>query len=279
MREVPRHLLKEPDAFIRPDDKLLSRRGLRTHLSRYSFAAQFVGDAAVLDLACGAGYGSAYLMKRGARSVIGGDVSPQAIALANRYYVSTGVEYRQIDATDLPFRDAVFDVVVSLETIEHLDDQERFLREVVRVLRPSGTLVLSTPNRDIVSPGSDKPLWPFHTREFRTSELGELLAGFFGQVRLWGQTPAERYTRLRTRLASDFMLISKGILKKVPAGHRLLKLATAFWFRDLTPVDMTQVDSFEEQVGYLEPALALDPRGKGSPRMTHILAVAREPRQ
>ncbi len=274
-------LLKEPDEFIRPDDKLLSRRGLRTHLSRYSFAAQFVGDAAVLDVACGAGYGSAYLLKRGARSVIGGDVSPQAIALANRYYASTGVEYQQIDATRLPFPDAAFDVVVSLETIEHLDDQERFLREVIRVLRPPGTLVLSTPNRDVVSRGSDVPLWPFHTREFRARELDDLLGRFFGRVSLWGQTPAKGLSPLRTRLASDFMVVSKGVLKRVPAGHWLLKIATSLWLRDLAPVDMTQVDQLEAQAGYLEPAHPLDSHANdmGAPRMTNILAVAREPKQ
>ncbi|HEX6886190.1 MAG TPA: class I SAM-dependent methyltransferase [Planctomycetota bacterium] len=46
----------------------------------------------------------------------------------------------------LPFRDAVFDAVLSLEGIEHFEDQTGFLREVARVLRPGGTLILSTPN-------------------------------------------------------------------------------------------------------------------------------------
>ena len=71
-------------------------------------------------------------------------------------------------------------MVVSLQVVEHLWDQARFLRECRRVLAPGGALVLSTPNRLTFSPGRDTPLNPFHTRELTATELAGLLveAGF-----------------------------------------------------------------------------------------------------
>jgi len=59
-------------------------------------------------------------------------------------------------------------------------DQPQFVAECLRVLRPSGLLLMSTPNRVTFSPGRDAPINPFHTRELNAAELTELLesAGF-----------------------------------------------------------------------------------------------------
>src|SRR5205807_540153 len=63
------------------------------------------------------------------------------------------------------------------QVIEHLWDQIGFLAECARVLRPSGTLLLTTPNRITFSPGQDRPINPYHTRELNPDELAELLVG------------------------------------------------------------------------------------------------------
>jgi SAM-dependent methyltransferase len=68
-------------------------------------------------------------------------------------------------------------VVVNFQVIEHLWDQARFVSECARVLRPSGLLMVSTPNRITFSPGRDTPINPFHTRELNADELTELLVG------------------------------------------------------------------------------------------------------
>ena len=70
---------------------------------------------------------------------------------------------------DLPFADDAFDLVLSLQTLEHVWDQRRFVAECARVLRPGGRLALTTPNRLTFPPGN-----PFHAREVDVRELRAL---------------------------------------------------------------------------------------------------------
>ncbi len=93
----------------------------------------------VLDVPCGAGRLTAALQQLGLRAV-GVDLLPEARRLL-------GDAFREADlAGALPFADSDFDCVVSTEGIEHLENPFHFLREVGRVLRPGGVLVLTTPN-------------------------------------------------------------------------------------------------------------------------------------
>jgi SAM-dependent methyltransferase len=84
--------------------------------------------------------------------------------------------------------------------IEHLWEQERFLRECFRVVRPGGTVALSTPNRLTFSPGRDTPLNPFHTRELSGAELGGLVrdAGF-ADVEILGLHHGPRLRKIEAR--------------------------------------------------------------------------------
>ena len=77
----------------------------------------------------------------------------------------------------LPVRTSTVDVVANFQVIEHLWDQEGFLRECLRVLRPGSRLLVTTPNRITFSPGRDTPLNPFHTRELAPTEMDTPVAG------------------------------------------------------------------------------------------------------
>jgi SAM-dependent methyltransferase len=131
----------------------------------------------VLEAGCGEGYG-ADLIAGVARRVVAVDYDDTAVAHVRARYPR--VEVTQANLAELPLPDASVDVVVNFQVIEHLWDQGQFVRECLRVLRPSGLLMMSTPNRITFSPGRDTPINPFHTRELNADELTELLvdAGF-----------------------------------------------------------------------------------------------------
>ncbi len=92
------------------------------------------------------------------------------------------------------------DVVVNFQVIEHLWDQGQFAAECLRVLRPGGVLLMSTPNRITFSPGRDTPINPFHTRELNAAELTELLTAARFQIEgVYGVFHGERLAALDAR--------------------------------------------------------------------------------
>ena len=84
----------------------------------------------------------------GARA-FGVDISPAVVADARRGFADAGLDLRGVqgDVRALPFRDASFDAVYSMGTVEHFDDTDGALREIFRVLRPGGAAVIGVPNR------------------------------------------------------------------------------------------------------------------------------------
>ncbi len=149
----------------------------RRHEIVYARLLERCGGATVLEAGSGEGYG-ANMIADVATRVIGLDYDTSAVEHVRAAYPR--VEMIQGNLAELPLDDASVDVVVNFQVIEHLWDQGQFLRECLRVLRPGGQLLISTPNRITFSPGRDTPLNPFHTRELNAAELAELLeqAGF-----------------------------------------------------------------------------------------------------
>jgi SAM-dependent methyltransferase len=122
-----------------------------------------------LDLGCGDGRLTAEL---DAAELTAADVSRVALVRARRRLPGTRIAELEPDAP-LPFDDAAFDLVLCAETVEHVRDVQLLLSESRRVLRPGGTLALTTPaSRALVRP--PHPLSP-HLRLFTRRSLGQLL--------------------------------------------------------------------------------------------------------
>ncbi|GAC1409857.1 MAG: class I SAM-dependent methyltransferase [Mycobacterium sp.] len=149
----------------------------RRHQVVYERLADRCAGHDVLEAGCGEGYGADLIADR-ARRVIGLDYDDSAVAHVRARYPR--VEMHQGNLADLPLADGAVDVVVNFQVIEHLWNQGQFVAECFRVLRRSGVLLISTPNRITFSPGRETPINPFHTRELNAAEMTELLgaAGF-----------------------------------------------------------------------------------------------------
>ncbi len=155
------------------------------HFHRYLFALRFAEGRDLIDVASGEGYGSA-LLAQVAKTVIGVDLDPVAVANANRRYASQMLIFRVGDATQLPCDSNSSDLVVSFETIEHLEDHEAFLSEVKRVLQDGGLLIVSTPDKPQYDATLAEPN-PFHRKELNRAEFESLLRKYFQNVRLFEQ--------------------------------------------------------------------------------------------
>jgi SAM-dependent methyltransferase len=186
------------------------------HLARYRWAAAFAPGRRVLDAACGTGYGARILLEAGATRIASMDLSRDA----------SGPAFVRGDAARLPARDGAFDLYVSFETLEHVEDDESLLREAKRVLAPGGFFLCSTPNRDFLSPGltlADRPRNPYHVREYSIPEFEALLARVFPRIELFGQTWfSERHRRLLHRAGRASNLLSVRL-------HQVSNLARLPW--------------------------------------------------
>ena len=152
----------------------------RRHEVSYRHCADICAGQDVLEAGCGEGYG-ADLLASAARRVTAVDYDAETVAHVRRRYPA--VEVTEGNLAALPLPDASVDVVVNFQVIEHLWDQPQFITECLRVLRPGGVLLMSTPNRITFTPGSDTPINPFHTRELNAAELRALLTDGGFEVR------------------------------------------------------------------------------------------------
>ena len=157
------------------------------HFHRYAFAIEFIKDKRVLDLSCGDGYGS-FMMSEYASSVLGVDISHEVILGAIKKYssIKSNLDFQQSDATYLPLADNMFDVVVSFETIEHLLNQEGLLKEIYRVMKPEGLLIISSPNKPVYNSKREQKN-EFHVNELDFTEFDSLLRKYFLGIHYYGQ--------------------------------------------------------------------------------------------
>ena len=147
------------------------------HLVRYQLARGIVrpGDS-VLDLSCGIGYGT-YLLaaETGADRVLGVDCSSDAVMFAQEFWGAGNVAYEMASAGSFGFEGSAFDLIVSFETVEHLANDESFIRRAWHALRPGGCLLISAPHQ-LGYPMTMNH--PFHVAHYSANGLEGLVSGF-----------------------------------------------------------------------------------------------------
>lgn len=97
----------------------------------------------ILDAGCGTGELAGIIARRGAQKVIGVDYSKDAIGVAKANWKNPNLEFLQKDINDIKEK---FDVVVSLGTLEHLDEPLSALKKLKSLLKPNGSLIITCPN-------------------------------------------------------------------------------------------------------------------------------------
>lgn len=186
------------------------------HINRYVFARRLIKNKKVIDAACGAGYGCEVMRSGGYGAYTGIDINKEAIEIAReRYKDFDNVIFIEDDvaAPKNYSSDERFDVFISFETIEHVDDYNSFLKFIAASLKEGGDFVISTPNRDITNPGGtlqDGPRWDRHIREWNLEEFIELL----------------RNHDFRIEKISGQSFYLRGILKIIPGLRTFVKNIT-----------------------------------------------------
>jgi SAM-dependent methyltransferase len=143
------------------------------------------GNKSILDLGCGTGYATHYLESAGPTEMIGVDSSPASIEFARKNYPKHTFICQDVYDFDLQRE---FDIVMTFEVIEHVNDPQKLLNVAVKHLSGAGTLVLSTPNRLFFSLGRAKSILnKTHIHEFIDDELLTLLGKYFDSVLMYGQ--------------------------------------------------------------------------------------------
>lgn len=148
------------------------------HLIAYQEAAKRISGV-VIELGSGSGYGAEILMSDKISKYLALDKFPTHFAA---HLDRSKLEFRQMNLPVLAgIADNTFDYAVSFQVIEHIEDDVTFLKEIYRVLKPGGKLILTTPNRYTSLTRN-----PWHIREYIPSEMQAILQKTFDTVDLQG---------------------------------------------------------------------------------------------
>ncbi len=192
------------------------------HYHRYCFASCFAQGKRILDMACGEGYGSAFLSKC-ANTVVGIDSDQATVDYARKKYsLIPNLTFEIGRCEDGPADQDGFDIVVGFELLEHLEpgDQVRFLENVQRVMKEDGLFILSSPEKNEYA-ATYQARNVFHKHELTLSELNTFLGHFFKNVHLCAQRVLSLSTmwQLGGMGNAQFRFHQRiNLLQEIPAG-------------------------------------------------------------
>jgi SAM-dependent methyltransferase len=240
------HIIPERAAKRRSDYLIFLRCVYAYHL-----AAKFI-DAAdqILEIGSGDGYGAFHLAKVG-KSVIACDMDPDVLQESRHRYSAPQLRFLASNALALPFRSETFDVVVAFQVIEHISEDQEFLYEVNRVLKPGGCFVLTTPNRESRLKPGQRPFNPHHVREYSSEQLQARLQCVFPDVEMRGVRGTAEVEAVETarvnwhRRLAAFDPFHLRLYVPVPVKNALLKVLRGLLSPESAPLlDQQSQDDF-----------------------------------
>jgi 2-polyprenyl-3-methyl-5-hydroxy-6-metoxy-1,4-benzoquinol methylase len=184
------------------------------HLAVYEWIGARVTGLGVIDMACGEGYGSEVL-SRSAAHVVGLDANPEAHEHARLRYPRQNLRFERSMVENYG-EPASQDVIVFLQTIEHVHDPVAVLEHFRALLAPGGVAYVSTPNvLTLAPPGRPRSGNPWHLKEYRADEFERLCESAFERVELFGLYHARklRVHALALALGWDRLHAALGITK------------------------------------------------------------------
>ena len=160
-------------------DKLLSDNPLHHRLlSAYVFAEKYInGD--VLELGCGEGRGIDIILKKSKSFTAIDKISEVTERLSIKH-----PKEKFISSSFPPLiniEDNSFDTIVTFQVIEHINNDNLFVEEIYRILRPGGKALISTPNIEMTLTRN-----PWHIREYTSRQLLDLTSKFFNKITMKG---------------------------------------------------------------------------------------------
>ena len=142
-------------------------------INRYRFISQFIEKTDnVLDLACGKGSGTEIISDY-AKEVSGIDYDKKYITTAKLKFSKPNLKFILGSDELLEEFEGQFDKVISTHTMEHVSDDQLFLKRIRNSLKSNGKLILEVPRLFPYPIG--KPLWPHHKREYEKDSLEKLI--------------------------------------------------------------------------------------------------------
>lgn len=178
-----------PENFDMMSNEPSTVQSTETCLFRYLLANHWTKGKDVLDVACGYGYGSAFMKILGAKSVTGFDLDLDAIAYAKKNYPFCNFDVKDISKPILEYENK-FDVIVSIETFEHIARHEigNYIDNLKRWLKPNGTVIITTPQKiSMVWEFPRRPGIHSHLYEYSIEELFILMSNNFkGELGIMG---------------------------------------------------------------------------------------------